>query len=78
MWLKQAERAGFTDLQVLSRRPMTVERLRRYPVYQEGLLDALFAQVAPEARDHLVLSVLIQAVPGGVPAEDEAGASCPL
>lgn len=50
----------------------------RYPIYQEGLLDALFAKVAPQARDHLVLSVLIQAVPGGVPAEDEEGLSCPL
>ena len=78
MWLKQAERAGFTDLEVLSRRPMTVERLRRYPVYREGLLDALFAQVEPSMHDHLVLSALIQAVPGGVPVEDEAGASCPL
>ncbi len=78
MWLKKAARAGFTDLRVLSRRPMTVERLRHYPVYREGLLDALFAKVAPQARDHLVLSVLIQAVPGGVPAEDEGGLSCPL
>ena len=78
MWLKKAARAGFTELQVLNQRPMTVERLRRYPIYQEGLLDALFAKVTPQARDHLVLSVLIQAVPGGVPAEDEEGLSCPL
>jgi len=78
VWLKKAARAGFTDLQVLNRRPMTVERLRHYPVYQEGLLDAFFAQVALEVRDHLVLSVLIQAVPGGIPAEDEGDLSCPL
>ena len=55
---------------------MTVERLRHYPVYREGLLDVLFAQVAPEVRDHLVLSVLIQAVPAGVPAEYEGVLSC--
>jgi len=78
VWLRSAARAGFTDLQVLTRRPMTVERLRRYPLYEEGLLDALFAKVAPEERDHLVLSALIQAVPGGVPAEDEGSASCAL
>ncbi len=78
MWLQKAERAGFTDIQVLNLRPMTVERLKRYPVYREGLLDALFAQVAPDMHVNLVLSALIQAVPGGVPVEDEAGASCPL
>ncbi len=50
----------------------------RYPVYREGLLDALFAKVSPEARDHLVLSVLIRAVPGGVPVEDEGGTSCAI
>jgi hypothetical protein len=78
VWLRSAARAGFTELQVLHRRPMTVKRLRHYPVYQEGLLDAFFAQVAQEARDHLVLSVLIQAVPGGIPALDEGGLSCPV
>lgn len=55
---------------------MTVERLKRYPLYQEGLLDALFAEVAAAQRDHLVLSALIQAVPGGVPAEGST--SCAL
>ena len=78
MWFKFAQRAGFTDIHVLNRQPMTVERLMRYPVYLEGLLDTLFAKVSPEARDHLVLSVLIRAVPGGVPAEDEGGTSCAL
>lgn len=57
---------------------MTVERLMRYPVYREGLLDSLFAQIAPAERDHLVLSALIQAVPGGVPVEREAGSCCAL
>lgn len=52
---------------------MTLERLMRYPLYHEGLLDRLLAQVAPADRDHLVLSALIWAVPGGVPVE---GGSC--
>ena len=76
MWLEKAERAGFTELAVLRRQPMTVERLMRYPLYGEGLLDRLFAQVAPAARDHLVLSALIRAVPGGIPVE--GGSWCAL
>lgn len=57
---------------------MTVERLMRYPLYREGLLDRLFAQVAHTERDHLVLSALIRAVPGGVPVEGEGGSWCAL
>jgi hypothetical protein len=78
VWLEKAERAGFTELSVLRRQPMTVERLKRYPLYHEGLLDPLLAQVAPAERDQLVLSALIRAVPGGVPVEGEAGAFCTL
>ena len=48
MWLSFAQQAGFTDLQVLHQAPMTLSRLMRYPVYQEGLLDTLFAQVPPK------------------------------
>ena len=57
---------------------MTVERLMSYPLYREGLLDPLFAQVTHTERDHLVLSALIRAVPGGFPVEGEGGSWCTL
>ncbi len=57
---------------------MTVERLKRYPLYSEGFLDRLFAQVAPAERDHLVLSALIRAVPGGIPVQGEESFCCTL
>jgi hypothetical protein len=57
---------------------MTLSRLMRYPVYQEGLLDALFAQVPPQARDYLVISALIRAVAGQPPSSGETGTSCSL
>ncbi len=57
---------------------MKLERLMRYPLYREGLLDRLLAQVAPAERDHLVLSALIRAVPGGIPVEGEEGSWCAL
>lgn len=57
---------------------MTLSRLMRYPVYQEGLLDALFAQVLPSARDHLVISALIHAVAGEPSFSGETGTSCSL
>lgn len=57
---------------------MTVERLMRYPIYREGLLDSLFAQIAPKERDHLVISALLRAMSGPIPLEGEVGTSCPL
>lgn len=78
MWLEKAQRAGFTDLMVLRRQPMTVRRLMHYPVYQEGLLESLFALVAPEQRDQLVLSALITARPGGMPTMAEQESACSL
>ncbi len=57
---------------------MTVERLKRYPLYSEGLLDRLFAQVTPTERDHLLLSALIRAVPGGIPVMEEESFCCAL
>ncbi len=57
---------------------MTVERLKRYPLYSEGLLDRLLVQVAPTERDHLVLSALIRAVPGGIAVQGEESFCCAL
>ena len=57
---------------------MTVKRLMRYPVYQEGLLEGLFALVAPEQRDQLVEAALITARSGDAPLSGEASLSCAL
>lgn len=65
MWLKKAAAAGFTDLTVLSQQLMDQERLTRYPVYQEGGLDALFGLVTPEERWRLVMSATIRGVKSG-------------
>ncbi len=57
---------------------MTVGRLKHYPLYSEGFLDRLFAHIAPAERDHLVLSALIRAVPGGIPVMEEESFCCAL
>jgi hypothetical protein len=78
VWLETAARAGFVDLAVRRRRPMTVERLRRYPVYREGALDALFALVDPAQHDMLVMSALVTARRGDTPPPIAHGAVCHL
>ncbi len=76
MWLEKAARAGFTDLVVVRRQPMTVQRLMHYPVYQEGLLENLFALVEPPQRDHLVETALISARAAGLPMQAEQASTC--
>ncbi|GAC1357496.1 MAG: hypothetical protein NVSMB38_39930 [Ktedonobacteraceae bacterium] len=78
MWLEKAERAGFIDVTVLRRQPMTIERLTRYPIYQEQSMKNLLAQVAPTQRDSLVEVALIVAHPGTTSMTIEAQQVCPL
>ncbi|GAC1350444.1 MAG: hypothetical protein NVSMB27_33030 [Ktedonobacteraceae bacterium] len=76
MWLEKAANAGFTDLVVVRRQPMTVQRLMHYPIYQAGLLEDLFALVEPSQRDHLVASALISARAGEVSTPVEQASTC--
>jgi hypothetical protein len=78
VWLEKAQCAGFTELVVVHRQPMTVQRLMHYPVYQEGLLESLFALVTLEQRDQLVESALICARTSGVLTATEQGDCCSL
>jgi len=57
---------------------MTIERLMHYPVYFEGHLDTLLARVAPGERNHLVMSALITAQAGALPAKRQEGEMCLL
>lgn len=78
MWLQKAQGAGWVEVTVLRRIPMTVERLKRYPVYREGYLDTLLARVAPHEQDTLVVSALITAQAGALPAAKQEGETCLL
>ena len=78
MWLQKAHRAGWVDVAVLRRVPMTVERLMHYPVYREGHLDTLLARVAPDERETLVVSALITAQAGALRASRQEGETCLL
>jgi len=69
---------GWVGVALLRRVPMTVERLMRYPVYREGHLDTLLARVAPHERDTLVVSALITAQAGALPAKRQEGEMCLL
>ncbi|GAC1460258.1 MAG: hypothetical protein PVSMB2_20120 [Ktedonobacteraceae bacterium] len=78
MWLEKAENAGLINVTVVRRQPMTVERLTRYPIYQEQSMKNLLAQVEPAQRDLLVEVALIVAHPGNIPTTIEAQQVCSL
>jgi len=78
VWLEKAERAGFINVTVIRRQPMTVERLTRYPIYQEQSMKNLLAQVEPAQRDSLVEVALIVAYPGNTSLTREALQTCSL
>lgn len=78
MWLEKAERAGFIDITIVRRQLMTVERLTRYPIYQEQSMKNLLAQVEPAERDSLVEVALIVAHPGTGLSAPDAQQMCSL
>ena len=51
-----------TEVQVLSRASLLYEDLKPYPLYQLGVLDQLFAAIAPEWRDKLIGSITVRAM----------------
>jgi len=78
VWLEKAERAGFINVTVVRHQPMTVERLTRYPIYQEQSMKNLLAQVEPAQRDFLVEVALIVAHPGNTSMLREGQQTCSL
>lgn len=55
------ENAGCVDVEILSRATLSYEDLKPYPLYQLGVLDQLFAAIAPEWRDRLMGCVMVRA-----------------
>jgi SAM-dependent methyltransferase/TusA-related sulfurtransferase len=61
LYLEKLERAGFEDVQVVSRQPFGIEECAEYPLFTEELIT-LMRRLIPAARHHAVAtSVVIKA-----------------
>jgi arsenite methyltransferase len=67
-FVEKVERAGFTDIQVLERRPMSVDDAALYPLFTEELLDLIRALVPIDRQDELATAVVLSAQLADSPA----------
>jgi arsenite methyltransferase len=67
-FVEKVERAGFTDIQVLERRPMSVDDAALYPLFTEELLDQIRALVPIDRQDELAIAVVLTAQLAASPA----------
>ena len=66
--MEKLQATGFVGVEVLDRAVMLYEDLKPYPLYTLGVLDQLFAAIAPEWRDKLMGRVMVRGMnagPGG-------------
>jgi arsenite methyltransferase len=52
------ERAGFHDVEVLHREPLSIDLLALYPLFTEDLLH-LMRRLIPEVRHHAVATAIV-------------------
>jgi len=60
-FVEKLERAGFEDVQVLERRPMSVEDAALYPLFTDELLDLIRGLVPLEQQGELAIAVVVSA-----------------
>ncbi len=53
-------------MEVLARSALGYEDLKPYPLYRFGVLDQLFAAIAPEWRDRLIGCITIEGTKPGI------------
>jgi arsenite methyltransferase len=55
------EKAGYTDVRVVERRPMSVDDAALYPLFTDELLDLIRRLVPPERQTELGIAVVVTA-----------------
>ena len=65
-FLHQLEKAGFVDIEVVRRDPMSVEDCALYPLFPDEVIQLMRDLIPPDRQAHVAVSVIVRAaVPGG-------------
>jgi hypothetical protein len=60
-FVAKLERAGFLDIQVRERRPMSVDDAALYPLFTPDLLELMRKLIPPDRQRELAVAVVITA-----------------
>jgi hypothetical protein len=60
-FVAKLEQAGFVEIDVLERRPMSIDELGLYPLFTEELLELMRALISPERQKRVAVSAVFRA-----------------
>jgi hypothetical protein len=60
-FVAKLERAGFEQIEVLERQPMSVDALALYPLFTEDLLEMMRTLIPPDRQGELAMAVVVSA-----------------
>lgn len=60
-FVEKLERAGFEEVEVLERRPMSVEDAALYPLFTDEVLELMRTLIPPERRQELAVAIVLRA-----------------
>jgi arsenite methyltransferase len=60
-FVEKLEKAGFGDIEVHQREPMSVDDLALYPLFTDELIELMRTLIAPERQTAVATSVVITA-----------------
>jgi arsenite methyltransferase len=60
-FVEKLEKAGFGDLEVHQREPMSVDDLTLYPLFTDELIELMRTLIAPERQDAVATAIVLTA-----------------
>jgi arsenite methyltransferase len=60
-FVEKLEKAGFGDIEVHHREPMSVDDLTLYPLFTDELIELMRTLIAPERQDAVATAIVLTA-----------------
>jgi arsenite methyltransferase len=60
-FVTKLERAGFSEVEVLQREPLSIDDCALYPLFDDELLALMRSVIAPEKQDAVGIAVVFRA-----------------
>jgi arsenite methyltransferase len=69
-FVRKLERAGFVDIEVRDRRPMSVDGCALYPLFTADLIDLMRSLIPPEQQEAVATAIVVTArMPAAAPSD---------
>jgi hypothetical protein len=63
-FVAKLEKAGFTEVEVLERTPMSVDDAALYPLFTADVLELMRTLIAPERQGRVAVAIVVRAQKG--------------